>query len=195
MDSAVLSVLSRSKKAFTGRELAKQAGRSPSAVQAVLDRLVINGLVTKQLAGASALYRLNRGHLAADAIQDLSRLRNLLVTRLRDALAAWMIQPVHASMFGSAARGDGDVHSDIDILIVRPHGFEETDLPWADQIDSLGGAVRSWSGNSAAIIEIPQSDLQVLRDERAAILDEIERDGVRLAGSSVDELVAVTRGA
>ena len=41
-----------------------------------------------------------------------------LLDGLRDRIAAWPIAPVHASLFGSAARRDGDERSDIDVLVV-----------------------------------------------------------------------------
>lgn len=47
-------------------------------------------------------------------------MRSDLLSRLRAALSGWSPRAVHASLFGSAARGDGDAGSDIDIFVVRP---------------------------------------------------------------------------
>jgi len=75
--------------------------------RAVLNRLADQGLVLQQEAGKAVLYTLNRDHLAAPAVSILADIRSELVRRLRATLADWTIQPVHASLFGWAARGDG----------------------------------------------------------------------------------------
>jgi predicted nucleotidyltransferase len=136
LDSAVLSVLARTTRAQTGREVALAAGRSPSGVRSVLDRLAEQGFVDSERAGRAYVYTLNREHLAAPAVEALAGLRPALADRLRREIAGWRIAPSHASLFGSAARGDGDAASDVDLFIVRPGGIEAEDATWRDQLES-----------------------------------------------------------
>ncbi|HEY4810856.1 MAG TPA: nucleotidyltransferase domain-containing protein, partial [Solirubrobacteraceae bacterium] len=86
----------------------------------VLHRLTEHGLVTRVELNRAFLFALNREHLAAPAVLALAGLRGALFNRIERELKTWQIAPVHVSLFGSTARGDGDTHSDIDLFIVRP---------------------------------------------------------------------------
>jgi predicted nucleotidyltransferase len=134
------------------------------------------------------LYTLNRDHIAADAIITLTRLRSILLERIKEQLAGWEVKPIHASIFGSAARGNGDTESDIDILVIRPRGVEEEDERWRSQINSLAAAIHSWTGNHAGIAEISERDLARLRRERPRVIRNVEVDGITLIGDESSSL-------
>lgn len=189
VDTAVLGVLAGSSKARTGRELARLAGRSQPAVQEVLDRFSEQGLVYVSFAGRSGAYTLNREHLAAPAIEDLTNLRNKLFARLREEIAGWAVAPAHASVFGSAARGDGGPQSDIDIFVVRPAAKREDDPVWRRQLDELGDHVLAWTGNHAGIAEVHEPDLVLWKEDEPAVASEIRSDAVELGGSSLRKLL------
>lgn len=185
----VLSVLARSNQPRTGREIARLAGRSKSGVQAVLDRLVAHGLVDYQKAGEAGLYTLNRDHVLGPAVERLVWARSELFERLRETLRSWQVQPVHASVFGSAARGDGDISSDIDLLIVRAAEIDEEDPVWSRQTHDLAESVYRWTGNHAGIADISVGDLEELRRTRPPVIDDVERDEVELAGMPIRKLM------
>lgn len=183
LDSAVLHVLSGTTEALTGRRVAQLAGEgTQEGVRKALGRLVGEGVVAQQEAGRAILYRLNRDHLAAPAIEQLTDLRRALFRRLGETFAGWQKRPLHASMFGSAARGDGDVNSDIDIFLVRPMNVDADDPMWRDQVDRLFDDVRGWTGNRAGIAEISESDLESLRRRRPVIVGNLEAEALTLAG-------------
>lgn len=136
----MLAVLAGTTAPLTGRQIARLAARGTSpSVSAALARLVEQGLVHRQVAGRAYLHILNRDHVAAPAVQALAGLRGELLRRLRDTFAGWEPSPVHASMFGSAARADGDASSDIDLLVIRPKGVDAEDAAWRDQVHALVG--------------------------------------------------------
>lgn len=192
LDSTVLRVLAGTTQALTGRRVARLAGEgSQQGIWKALNRLVDEGVVEREEAGSAALYTLNRDHLAAPAIELLANLRGALLERLRRTFGDWAIKPMHASMFGSAARGDGDAGSDIDLFIVRPKGVGREDKTWRTQIDELAEAVRRWTGNSAGIAELPEAELAGLRRRRPPLLDELDADAITLAGPDV---VRILRG-
>lgn len=191
LDSAVLNVLAATTRPLTGREVARLAGRrSHAGVLEVLTRLTAHGLVDRQEAGRALLYTLNREHLAAPAVELLAGIRHELLERLRAAVAAWEIQPLHASVFGSAARGDGNVDSDVDVLVVRPAVMAEDDARWRDQLDGLAASIRRWTGNQAAIAELDQSALERLRGDEAPIAAELRADAIPISGPPIAELLA-----
>jgi len=185
LDSTVLSVLAGATRPRTGREIAGIADRSPAGVRAVLERFVEQGLVDRERAGKAFVYTLNREHLAAPAVEALANLRPDLFERLRRVIATWKVAPVHASLFGSAARGDGDASSDIDLFIVRPEKIDEDDATWQSQLDGLAEGVRRWTGNHAGIAELSRKQLASLRKRRPPILKELDADAITLAGPDV----------
>jgi predicted nucleotidyltransferase len=190
VDSAVLTVLTGSTKPRTGREVAKLADRSQAAAQVVLTRFVDQGLVLMEEAGRARLYTLNRDHIAAAPIADLANLRPAFFRRLSDEVFAfWRPQPLHVSVFGSAARGDGGPDSDIDIFLVRPGGIDEEDGKWRAQVEALVDNVFRWTGNHAGIAEVGEDDLELLRRDRPAIVTSLRADAVDIAGKPLRTLL------
>lgn len=192
LDGDALRVLAGTTHPLTGREIARLAEHgSQRGIALALNRLVEQGLVLRQEAGSSALYALNRSHLASPAVEILAGLRSEFQRRLRDAIGAWNIQPVHASLFGSAARGDGDTTSDIDLLIVRRKAIEEDDPCWRDQLALFTEQVHSWTGNYAAVIELGQDELGELRRTRPPIVASLRTDAIDLAGINIGRLLDI----
>lgn len=190
LDSDVLSVLAGTTRPLTGREVARLLGRvSHSGVLNALNRLVEHGLVDRQEAGRAFLFTLNRDHLAAPAVEVLAGMRTELIDRLRGAIATWASVPVHVSLFGSAARGDGDTRSDIDIFVVRPAGVSEEDRDWRAQLDSLALQVQRWTGNRAGIVEVAENEIPRLRTGARPIVAELRTDAITLAGPEADTLL------
>lgn len=183
VEGDVLAVLAGTTAPLTGRQIARLAARGTSpSVSAVLNRLVEQGLVHRQVAGRAYLHTLNRDHVAASAAQALAGLRGELLRRLRAALAAWEPAPVHASMFGSAARADGDTSSDIDLLVIRPDGVDAEDETWRDQLHALAESVYAWTGNHAGISELAEAELAKLRRKPPPVLKDVRAHGIDLAG-------------
>lgn len=189
LPSTVLAILARANRPRTGREIARVAERSPAGVRTVLQHLVEQGLVDRQPAGKAYVYSLNRDHVATPAIESLVNLRHGLIERLRDRIATWETEPVHASLFGSAARGDGDASSDIDLLVLRSAGIDEDDEPWRSQVDGLAESVVRWTGNHAGIVELSANQITSLKKRRPPILKDLDSDAVTLAGPDIGTIV------
>lgn len=193
-EGPILALLAGTTKALSGREVARLSGVSVNGAWKALRRLAEHGLVREEPAGGNTtLYTLNREHIAMEAITTLTRLRSILVDRLRDRVASWTPSPIHASLYGSAARGDGDTRSDIDLFVVRPMGIDEEDPQWRSQLDELARAAWSWTGNHASIAEMPESELTRLRRERPPVVEDVMRDGITLAGEPASALLGRPR--
>jgi DNA-binding transcriptional ArsR family regulator len=189
LDGAVLAVLSATTHPLTGREIARLAPEgSQPGISKALGRLAAEGLVDRQEAGNALLYQLNRDHLAAPAATMLADLRNALIARLREELAGWELQPVHASIFGSAARGDADAGSDIDLLIVRPADLAADDPRWRGQLDGLTYSVKRWTGNALSTSELSEADIPRLAAERPPVIEALSTDAITLVGPDASRL-------
>jgi hypothetical protein len=183
LEGDVLVVLAGTTRPLTGREVARLARRgTPPAVAAALTRLVRQGLVRREELGGAFLHTLNRDHLAAPAVLVLAGLRSELLERLRAALSGWEIRPISAALFGSAARGDGDVGSDIDLLVVRPSDVAGDDRQWREQLARFADDVHAWTGNHAGLIEVAEGELPGLLNARPAVLDSLRTEAIPLAG-------------
>jgi len=190
IDMEVLRILRGTTRPLTGREVARlvSTGSQPT-VNGTLRRLSEEGLVRAEEAGSAYLYTFNREHLAAPAVELLADIRSELERRLRAEIAEWELAPAHVSLFGSAARGQGDAASDIDIFVVRPTDVPADDPRWREQLERLSEHVLQWTGNHAGLSEISTADARRLRRERPPIVDELSHDAITLAGPTPAELL------
>ena len=192
LEGDVLVALSRTTRPLTGRRVAELVARgSPDGVRKALDRLVDQGIVRREPAGRALMHTLNREHLAAPAVEALAMMRRDLLNRLRAAVSRWSPPAVHASLFGSAARGDGDADSDVDIFLVRPNSIDEADRRWWEQRERLATDVFTWTGNHAAVVESSESQLNEMARSSAPILDALRRDGISLGGTPLELLSGI----
>ncbi len=183
LDGPVLTILAQVDQAFTPGQLHRMLGQySEAGVRKVLTRLTQQGIVHAERISHIYRYRLNQEHLAAGAIIELANQRGTLLQRLEERLGAWPVQPVYAALFGSAARGDMQVGSDIDLLLVRPD--EAAREQWDDGVGHLSHAVSSWTGNDARVLEYSHRDLAV-RALDDPVLASVANEGLTVAGPTM----------
>lgn len=163
--------------------------RSHSGVLDVLHRLSEHGLVTRVQLNRGYLFTLNRDHLAAEAVDLLMGLRIKLFESIKSEIADWETIPVHASVYGSTARGDGDTTSDIDLLIVRPDKVAREEQHWQAQVDGLREQIEAWTGNRASVADISKTELTELRRQKRPIISELGTDAVAVFGSDLTTLL------
>ena len=187
LEGPVLEALARTSRPVTGREAHRLAGAgSESGVRLVLARLVEHGLVNATQAGKATLYVANREHIAWPLVEGLVNLRRELFARMGKLIAAWSSPPATVTVFGSAARGDGGLDSDIDVLVVRPAGGDEV---WEEQLDGLREHVASWTGNPCQVYELTEQEFVQHVEAREPIVDEWRRDAVVVFGVPLTALV------
>ena len=205
LDGPVLAVLARSGRPLTVGEVAAQAARgSEIGVRRCLARLVEQGIVEAMEMGRNRVHQLNRDHVAAAAADVLANLRVELWRRMRAEIGAWQPAPVYACVFGSSARGDGDVASDIDLVVVHPPMPDEApskrrdnkvrSIPtapeaapatpdeaarWHDQLDTLRSHVRLWSGNVLQVVDLSIGEW-TSQQQNGLLAEEIHQDGVEM---------------
>jgi predicted nucleotidyltransferase len=189
---AVLAVLARTTEPLTGRTIAGRVKprASQKGVANVLAHLVEAGIVDRVDKGRSALFTLNRDHISAEAVVELASLRQVLLSRFGEAIAAWAVAPVSATVFGSFARGEGGPESDIDLLLVRP---PDADGQWGEQLTDLTLRARRWTGNPLNVIDIGTEELAALAEEPFVI--NATAEGITVAGMPLRRALRAARAA
>lgn len=194
LDGPVLAVLARTTRPLSGLEVHRVAGTgSPNGVRMALARLVRQGVVHADERAGAVFYTANRAHVAWPAIEALAGLRHAMLDRIRESVRAWPIQPVHASLFGSVARADGDESSDVDVLLVRPDVVDADETAWDDQVDALRVDVQNWTGNHCQPFEVTVDRLADHVNANDPLVDDWLRDGVAITGDDLRAVVRRTR--
>jgi len=180
LDGDVLVVLAGADEEFSGRRIHQLvANGSEPGVRKAAERLVDQGIVLRRRAGQAILYRLNREHVSAEAIELLVGARSQLIAWLEEAIGAWQVAPRCAALFGSAARRQAGPDSDLDLLVIRPSTADEEDPIWQDQLGSLQRSATAWTGNDARIVELAETELTYAKP----LLSDVVTEGVALFGS------------
>lgn len=195
---------------MTVGDVARQVVRgSEIGIRRCLARLVEEGIVKATEMGRNRVHELNREHLAAPIAERLAGLRPELFDRIRSALSKWKPKPYYACVFGSAARADGDVLSDIDLLVVHPPFPGDPRPPkqqrlrdslaqmwtepppvsaadvrrWPRQVEVVREQIRSWTGNAAQIVDLSWAEWLGERNGDG-IFAEIRSDGIDVTPKS-----------
>ncbi len=195
LDARVLEVLAGTTRPLSGRDVGRIIGEgSPNGVWKALNRLTQSGIVHADRRRRATYYLANRDHLAWPAIESLARLRGELFRRLASEIATWPMPPLHASVFGSAARGDADAASDLDLLIIRPDRLDDSELEtWDRQLDALRDQVAHWTGNHVQTFCIDRDRLAEHVRADDPLVSSWLADEVHLAGTPIRDLVAAAR--
>lgn len=195
LEAGVLQVLTATTAGCTAAEVHRRLGHgSDEGVRKVLARLARQGIVLVETPARYPLYRLNREHVAAPYIEALTRVRDQIIGRIREEVAAWRIGPTYAGLFGSFARGAADSDSDIDVLLVRPDGLSELDEDaWLDQLDHLDRQIRAWTGNPAQIVDLGPAALTQMARDGDPLVDSWRADDIPLRGERLAALLGRMR--
>jgi predicted nucleotidyltransferase len=181
---AVLSVLAQTEAPLTGRGVARLLGgrASQSKVNRILTDLAASGIVRSEHHPPAHLYHLNRDHLAADAIIALATMRTRMIALMAELATSWTVPAASVALFGSAARGDGDVGSDIDVLVIRRDSVAEEDGTWQRQQADLARTVSVATGNDCRLLELSETELRELADRGERLANDLRTDAIHLAG-------------
>jgi predicted nucleotidyltransferase/DNA-binding HxlR family transcriptional regulator len=136
MDSAAATLFGKTRQAVLTRlfdqperswylrELSRQTGISPGALQQELTHLLEADLISRARDGNRVLYRANTAHPIFSDLQAIVRKTCGLPARLKAALMPYSGQIHVAAIYGSLAKGAGHALSDVDLLVVGEVGFE-----------------------------------------------------------------------
>ncbi|PKQ27486.1 MAG: hypothetical protein CVT63_07750 [Candidatus Anoxymicrobium japonicum] len=126
----ILRLLFRTRGLFSGREISRMVGFSPTHTISNLRELEAAGLILRQRAGKTDLYQLNDKNSAIDGVLAPifdweSNLLAELAEMFADRLGAKIVS---IRLFGSVARGEEKSDSDVDLLLTLTDGVDIDEL-------------------------------------------------------------------
>lgn len=184
----ILAVLCRTSAELNLRTLADLSGVSLAHAARVVPRLVELGMVDRRDVPPSVLVRIVPEHLAVRPLLAIAGLRDSLLEELRHSAKRIRPAPANITLFGSVARGDGDVASDLDLVIVRAAGVAEDDPTWERTVTSFVERIGRVSGNPVNRIDVGVDEVPRLTRSRATLWRAVRREGITVVGRSLDDL-------
>ena len=190
----VLEVLAATTAELNLRSLARLSGVSVAQASRVLPGLVDLGLVERREVPPSSQFLFVRSHVAAGPILALANARESVFVEFGRIAKSLPLRPVSVIVFGSLARGEADLGSDIDVVLVRPPGVGDDDEVWGVAVERWRVAVHRLTGNAVEVLEVAASDVASRLASRSQVWRDIRRDGRVVFGVQFDELAGVRVG-
>lgn len=179
---AVLAVVLRTDAPLTGRQVHALISDHYSlwTVQEALKALTQLGLVHTQTIGRAGVHTINEDHVSVPPLRALLDPIAALTEIVREAVGNDVKAVI---LFGSIARGEASIQSDVDLAVIAPVGW--------DGSTDVEDAVRARLGNDCDVLVFTPEDFTRLLDTGEPVAQEILADGVALIGS----IPRVTSGA
>ncbi|WP_283195997.1 helix-turn-helix domain-containing protein [Rhizobium sp. AN80A] len=191
----VLRVLARHGGLLSAADISQRAALSKSSTRLGLLSLEESGVIVAEGAGYSRLYRLNAAHYLADQIRGLfaaeDRRFAAIVGAVKDS--AGNKAPLVKSLwiYGSVARGEDRLGSDLDVAVVADAGDLATVVETIrDDLEAHSGRL----GFAASVVGLDMSDVERLTREGDPWWANAVEDAIVLAGRRPEELAASAGG-
>lgn len=187
VEAAVLRVLARTNRGFSGRQVHTLAGQgSTSSVHRALAHLVQVGLVSSEARPPSIIYRANREHVLWPVVEQalnarasvFDGIRTFCESDLSDDLALTVV------VYGSVARRDSTLESDVDLFVAYLDGIDEDAR--ADVSYRLAGYVQRLTGNEAQVFSLERAELAQRLAEEDPLIVNIVSDGILVFGPQIE---------
>ncbi len=182
----ILAACLRAGEPMTMRELARLAGVSPNQAKTVIDHLAELGLVRRQAAGRALLVSLESESPVVGALRLVADLRALTLARWRARAEQLSPLPGTLAVFGSWARGESGVQSDVDILVVLPELDEGVEDAYREQVADWCAYAARVAGLSVAPVVLSPAEAALVT---GGLWSEILRDGVVVVGADLHDVL------
>jgi len=185
---AVLRAMQDSKIGLSGREIARIAGISPKACLQALTNLENLSIVFRQRGGRDHFFTLNREHLLVKegilAFLDLER--NYLKLLSKKIIRNTSKHSESIILFGSVARKEESIESDIDICFVYS-GTSHREII-SKKMEGLSLSIKREYGATISPFFISLKGFKRKGKLNQAPVNEILNDGIVLYGKSIKVL-------
>jgi len=156
----VLRLFARTRGSYSGREVARLIGFSHNPTIQALKELEAQGLLKRRSIGASHEYTLNEDHLLVSGVllDAFEKERDALLE-----IASIFEEQIgrgfeEAVIFGSVARGEERLDSDVDILIIIKDKADKEALE--DRVSEATNLAMAASGNPVSPILVTRSEYE-----------------------------------
>jgi predicted nucleotidyltransferase len=174
---------------LTAREIARRVGLTPWACIKSLRELEKLALVKMEISGRSNMYAVNPNNFII--MKMLFPLFEKEKSFLKSAVD-WLVKkvqfkPVSIILFGSHARGEEKIDSDIDfcILVQKPFEVEEAEK----EILKIAQTFYQKFGKKLSTHTFDINSFKRKYEKRMALIREIIRDGILLYGKPISEAI------
>jgi predicted nucleotidyltransferase len=186
---AVLRVLNKVKIGLSGREIAKQANMSaPSSLEALSSLENLN-IVTRQRGGREHFFFLNREHYIVKKIiiPNLNSERKFSETIYSDIEKELGKHSSSLIVFGSTARNEEKIESDLDLCIVFNGTGEKSKIE--NIITEVNLSLFRKYGVSLSPFFISETEFKKRAGTKKPPVSDIIRDGIVISGKTIRKLL------
>jgi hypothetical protein len=178
------------------RQLAGDAGVSPSRCGAIVEDLAELGLVERRVLAHAVVVRLSPSNTTAGALRQLASVRAPTLDALRAAAGAVVPVPSSLTVFGAFAGGGIGRHDRIDVVAVGPPGSETSGpdaAAWSAALRRWVEAAEAVTGNPVHLVRLEPADIRPPPRSLGRLLAAAAAHGILLAGEPLDTLVTRVR--
>lgn len=189
----VLRVLARHGGALSAPIVAQQTELSAAVARSALTDLVLAGVATSVGQGRAVSYQLDPTHPLMPALEQVFRAeterRDAVFDGLRDAAHSLQPEPVGVWVYGSVARGEDTMTSDVDVaLCVADAAVLDAQT---ESLREAAAAIGERQRVTISVISFTAADAARLAREDAPIWRGIVQDGFALVGRRPEAVVAL----
>lgn len=189
VEAAVLRVLARTDSGFSGRQVHALAGTgSTSSVHRALTNLVRVGVVEAEARPPAIIYRANHEHVLWPVIEMGLAARSHVIASIRDFCEHTPdevpdVRDVSVAVYGSVARRESTLDSDVDLLVLYPRGFDADGRAAFDY--HLAEHVRRITGNEAQVFSVERPEFDQRLTERDPFIANVVADSIHVCGPAL----------
>ncbi|MDP8248210.1 MAG: nucleotidyltransferase domain-containing protein [Candidatus Tritonobacter lacicola] len=186
----ILRFMIHARLPMNGREIAKAVGLSHVRCHTILKELSEQGIITLRKIGRSTVYELQHDHIVVKHwLKPLFREEKQLKKRLARTVTKHLsVNPVSVILFGSIARKEDRLGSDIDMLLIMPGRANlkkcKRELSGAEE------AVTQLYGNHLSPLLMKHNLFITKLKREDPFLKEVLRDGQQIYGKTIPELLS-----
>ncbi len=174
---AILKVLLRYPgKKFSGREIARLSGLSPSRASEILDLFWKNGLAHRLKIGSTYEWSLNQESVLSKKISDFIDLDEKIYQDLKSRIHKALDKEnniIRVVLYGSVTQGTEKHNSDIDLFVLVKNENDKEAV--AEAIDALNFDLIPFYGNVISALIYSQREWKSKKESE--ILKQIETEG------------------
>ncbi len=191
---AVIRALENYRTGITGREAARRSGLAPKNCLITLTALEELGVVNRVRGGRDHLFSLNRAHYLMKEILGpvLEQERNFPEEIFRHLAQKAGLLAVSIYLFGSAARGEDVMGSDLDLCIIYSAAKSKSALE--ERFSELSYELRSVYGVAVSPFYISEKEFIRRARKNISPVVEILKDGKYISGKKIKGLLKDENG-